>query len=611
MGTQEATHGTSIIVQLQVASIKPSKTNRHYPKEAVDQMAKSIQTNGLLQPIVVRAVNGHHELIAGHGRWLAFQQLKLTTIPAIVLTCSEEEAQSAQIVENLQRTDLTPMEEATSLGHLRELIGKNATIEQVAAHVGKDAAHVAQRLKLLDLIPEAQKGLADGRLALGHALLIAPLTEPQQTAVLKQIIFEERTDPSNWEAKVRTTHSVKWLRAFIEREFMLSLGAAPFDVKDAKLNPKMGACPACPHNTANATSLFPDVQGATCTLPQCYFAKVRAAIDVKVEAITKADGKKPYRLGLGWSNENVGESKIPVDGYIASRDGLVAPGDECKSSRKAVLVWRGSRVEKEIKAKVGDVTTICADPKCGKHHRTESYGGERKAPLKGLAFVKHKEGNLAKSQPQRLRWAVFKDLAGRLLSGSKGTTDIFQPLMLIAARQASEHLYYDSMRDAAKALGYEKPATPKGSYGRTPWDGQIEKHFKGNAWAWLLAINAAEDIRSDQIKGSQLFTIAEAYKVDIAKLRAEIVKADKELIGGMTARAKAREAKPKAKVKQVAVPTRGRAGTCSYCKCTDDKPCSPPCSWVNKEETICSNPACVAKGVEAGVLKKKTKGSAA
>lgn len=627
MGTQSATPAPSEIRKLLLTSIVPSKTNRKLTNAAVEEMAASIKKEGVLQPIITRVAAGEkevYEIVCGECRWRGAQVAGLETIPAIVGTYTDEEAQLIQIVENLHRSNPSAMEEASALGHLKNLLGKNATIEQIAAQVGKDASHVAQRLKLLDLIPEAQKALRADHIGTGHALLMAPLQAEQQKVVLKWMIYKEESDANGAFVNcVPSCHSARAVRAFIEREFMLALDKAPFDIHNAKLNQHMGACDNCPHNTANTASLFPDIKGATCTQPDCYFGKVRADIEVKVEVVAKEDGRKPYRLGVchGYK-ENEGKSRIPVDGYLATQDyddgpRWVEKGNECKATRTAILVFRGTsaRLGENIKAKIGDTALVCPDPKCEKHGHRTSYGiSGTRTPLKGMAFVNRKSANMTKSRPQRLRWAIFKALASELLkkpSPIPGVPSV-ESLTMLAAEKASVHLIYDAARDAAKALGFEKPKKQERFTSRPDWEKLIADHFKGNPWAWLMAINAAEDIRSDHKKpeNSNLFKIAKVYKVDIGKLADEINKADKELISKMSERVKSREAAEKKKQ-----PRKSRAakrhsiagGICRYCKCTDDKACTPPCSWVDEAETICSSLSCVEKAIAEGVIKKRKK----
>lgn len=560
------------IITIPLDAITPSKTNRTVAPSAIAEMAASIRKQGVLQPITVRPFKTgdekvRYELVLGETRWRGAKEAGMSTVTARVGQFTDEEAQSAQIIENLQRTNPSPLDEAESYGNLRGLIGKHATILQVAAQVGKPEAYIAQRLKLLDLTPEAKKALQKESIGLGHALLIAPLEADVQKSVVKWLLAgqEENITEDQWNGEtLKTVHTVPALRAFIERNFFLTLDNAPFDVTDAKLVPRMGACGVCPHNTVNSGSLFPDhSRKAVCTLPSCFYEKRNKSVDSKIEEIQKADGGKVYRLGLGSSHWNKGDGKVKVDGYLArgsydSGPRVVKTGDECKHTRTAVLVFRSSDEDKELKADLGDKTLICTDAECAKHGKKgSSYGSggaERKA-LSGMAFVGHKKSLLTQSRPERLRWAVYKTLCADLLTIPKqgpGASKDWTERIDWLGQWADGHLSYDCARDACKALGlWDK----KKLSSQMDWRKTLEKHFEGKPWAYALAVMAAAAIRSsygsDYQKGhskdgSNLFRLAYSYKVNVAKLKAGLQKADSELISGMSKRAKTKAAKPKA-----------------------------------------------------------------
>jgi ParB family chromosome partitioning protein len=160
----------------------PFQTRTRFDEVQLAELAASIAATGVVQPIVVRPLpHGHYQLIAGERRWLASQRAGKETIPAIIRQVSDEQAMEMTIVENLQRTDLNPMEQARAYDKLsREF---QLTQEQMAKRTGKDRASVANFLRLLKLPEEVQGKVEEGILSFGHARALLPLEDPQ--AILK------------------------------------------------------------------------------------------------------------------------------------------------------------------------------------------------------------------------------------------------------------------------------------------------------------------------------------------------------------------------------------------------------------------------------------------
>lgn len=561
------------VIQLPLGDVVPSLTNRPINDADVKEMAASINKHGVLQAIVVRPMKkgakGSYEIVLGEKRWRGSIEAKKETIPAVVKNYSDEEAQVAQIVENLQRSNPGPLDEARLYENLRKLMGKDATVAQIAAQVGKDESYIAQRLKLNDLTDEGKKALSSGIMGVGHAVLIAPLLPEQQNICVKWLGYEERLE-GNWGPSVPSIHSITALRSFITQSFMLKLKDAPFDTADPKLNPKMGSCLSCPHNTATNAGLFPDMKEARCTFIACFFGKRDATLALKIAAVEKETGKKPYLLAVGSSHENQGPAKVKVDGYLAresyqSGPRYVKKGDECKTSRTAVLVWKGRDIQ--VKAEIGDTATICTAENCPKHAKQRSSVDDStrsgRIPLKGMAFVDHKAGNLSKSLPERLRFAVFKAVADILLketpplANNATWTERMEQLSI----WAFEQIGHDQKRDAVKALGLwpKEKKSSEMDFGQTLTD-----HFSGKPWALSMGVLAIQDIRNPyhphgEAKGRSyagepknqehgIFFLAKSYHVDVGKLYDGLKSEDKAVVGKMTANVKAREAvKPKPK----------------------------------------------------------------
>ncbi|MDR2429577.1 MAG: ParB/RepB/Spo0J family partition protein [Puniceicoccales bacterium] len=175
--------------ELPVAKIVPARwqPRREFDDQALAQLADSIQAEGLLQPILVRATDEGYELIAGERRWRAYQKLALKAIPARILNASDAATAVMTLIENLQREGLNPIEEA--IGYASLMRDFNHTQETVAERVGKPRATIANSVRLLTLNREIQGYLAKNMLTSGHAKVLLGLpTEGDQVQLARRII---------------------------------------------------------------------------------------------------------------------------------------------------------------------------------------------------------------------------------------------------------------------------------------------------------------------------------------------------------------------------------------------------------------------------------------
>ena len=155
----------------------PYQTRTNFEDQALSELAASIQANGIVQPIVVRPMNGRFQLIAGERRWRASQKLGREFIPAVIKQVSNEQAMEMTIVENLQREGLNPMEEARAFERLaREF---NLTQEQMSQRTGRDRASIANLLRLLRLPQTVQQSIEKCELTAGHAKALLALGNPE------------------------------------------------------------------------------------------------------------------------------------------------------------------------------------------------------------------------------------------------------------------------------------------------------------------------------------------------------------------------------------------------------------------------------------------------
>ncbi|HYO59330.1 ParB/RepB/Spo0J family partition protein [Archangium sp.] len=176
------------VLKLPIEAIKRDtlQPRRHFDEEKLRELTESIKAQGLLQPVLVRKDGDGYKLIAGERRWRAAQAAGLHEIPSIVRDVTEVEAFELALVENLQRADLNPMEEADGYHRLVEEFG--LTQEQVAQRVGKERSTVANALRLLGLPEEVKRMVAEGNLSAGHARALLGVPRiPEMTELAQQV----------------------------------------------------------------------------------------------------------------------------------------------------------------------------------------------------------------------------------------------------------------------------------------------------------------------------------------------------------------------------------------------------------------------------------------
>ncbi len=164
-------------IDLDLLSPNPKQPRLHFDETSLDELAASIRSNGLVQPIVVRKKEGRFEIIAGERRWRAAQRAGLLKVQVVVRDVPDERLLEVAIVENVQREDLNPIDEAAA--YRRLMVDLDMTQEQVAAAVGKDRTSIANHLRLLRLPDAVRKDVATGVLSTGHAKALLGLEDPE------------------------------------------------------------------------------------------------------------------------------------------------------------------------------------------------------------------------------------------------------------------------------------------------------------------------------------------------------------------------------------------------------------------------------------------------
>jgi ParB family chromosome partitioning protein len=172
------------VTTLSVIDIRPnpSQPRRHFSDEKLDELAASIARHGIIQPIVVRPYQGGYQIVAGERRWRAAQRAQLHDLPAIVRNFDDTETVEIALLENIQRQDLNPIEEAEAYKKLTELFGHSAA--ELADLVHKSRSHVANMMRLLDLPPTLRDLVTEEKLSMGHARALLGSDNAVQLAML-------------------------------------------------------------------------------------------------------------------------------------------------------------------------------------------------------------------------------------------------------------------------------------------------------------------------------------------------------------------------------------------------------------------------------------------
>ena len=167
----------------------PLQPRTEFRSEHLQELVESIRERGIIQPLIVRKVGEKYELIAGERRWRAATELKLPEAPVIIRKASDREVLELALIENLQREDLNPIEEAAAYERLHRDFGM--TQEDISKRVGKGRASVANAMRLLDLHPDIQTLLKQGRLSVGHAKVLLSLKSHDEQSLLADLIVRQ------------------------------------------------------------------------------------------------------------------------------------------------------------------------------------------------------------------------------------------------------------------------------------------------------------------------------------------------------------------------------------------------------------------------------------
>lgn len=352
-----------------IDKIVESRTNprRHFDPVKLAELADNIKKQGVLVPLLVRPCLSHPkgvdfkpsligeylELIAGARRYRAAKLAGLAELPVRVVDLTDAETLEVQLIENLQREDVHPLEEGEGFQRLLDIEGY--TVDRIAEKVGRDRSYIYKRLQLAKLAPSLKDKFVNGEIQIAHAIVLSRLTERDQALAEKEGLFHHHWNGARQERVVVTAAQ---LDSWIRQEIYLDLTGVPWSKSDAELVPEAGACNTCPKRSGTNIHLFDDIgkKNDVCLDAECYGKKRQARL-VQIEKASADKGEKLVRVATEHLN-SADESRLKVlgSGHYES----VGAKKPCAHAEKALVV--SGRVD------VGKIISICRTSLCKTHH---------------------------------------------------------------------------------------------------------------------------------------------------------------------------------------------------------------------------------------------------
>jgi ParB family chromosome partitioning protein len=343
------------VTQLQESTSNPRK---RFDTKSLEELAASFKAQGVLQPLLVRAIEeDKYEVIAGARRLRAANLAALEEVPVRIVELSDAACVETQLVENIQRENVHPLEEAFAFYGLLHTNGLQYDINSLATRAGKSPAFVATRLRLVELTPSIAEAFLADEIGVGHALEIAKLPQAEQQRAFDAAFHTVW----NGGKETRILRPVRDLTAWIEQNILLSLDCVPFDKDDEGLVPEAGSCANCPKRTGFNTLLFDAALQDSCTDKECYNNKLTKNVERQIAEKPKLvqitnEWKAPGNSAILGRNQYVAlnlsassaKSKKPLSPYQKP----------CKHMSEAIVIDGTER---------GRTAKVCAEPNCPVH----------------------------------------------------------------------------------------------------------------------------------------------------------------------------------------------------------------------------------------------------
>jgi ParB family chromosome partitioning protein len=530
MSATEAVKSSKEYLTIPIVDLTESSTNprKVFDEERLEELAGSIRSKGVLSPLLVRRINGHFEIVTGARRYRAAQRAGLDEIPVRIGAFSDEEALEIQIIENIQRADVHPFEEAQGFRALLDREGADYSIEKIAAKTGKAASFIAKRLKLLDLTQPAADAFTAGHIGVEHALLIAKLAPEMQEKALSHC-FDGYFAANDSE---RSLVPASRLQAWIEQNVYLSLKSVPFSKEDERLLPEAGSCANCPKRTGFNTLLFSEVKDDSCSDAGCFNRKLDAHITQRIE-------KMPNLVLISEKYTIAGETPIiPRRNYVEVVTPKARKGKEARPEQRLCDHLKPAIYADGMEK--GRLVKVCADRTCKVHFREQQQQDKQRLQFKAEKTAANRKAKQTISFRHRVMADVLKRVKPQF-----GTEE-----MRMVACFALRSLSHELACRLAKRHGLQNPKDPR-DYQMAEKARTLYKKADAAGLAVLIfeamLLSSAE--RTTESKDDDALSIAASlFKIDTKALRTSVAK-EEQVKARKKAQRTAGKEKPKPRAK--------------------------------------------------------------
>lgn len=524
--------GSEVLIDLELIVPSPfvsqEKRRARFTDEEIGELASSIEQDGLLSPIVVRLVGDSFEIVAGERRWLAARKLGKTQIAAFIKELSDQTAFRIQTVENLQRKQPEPLDEAITYKEYMDKFG--LTVHDLSLEFGKREKFISERLKLNDLIPDALAAVESKLLPIGHAFEIAKHPVETQKLLLKKGVYYSQwvgnDHPHANKGYIQVVKPLADLKQFIRRDVFHNLETAPFSKSSEDLFPKNLACKDCPQRThaKNLSSLFEsDIVSSQdqCLNPTCFKKRLSAHIEQKVQEIaaeeTRPATEVPYLTSCYASKYN-GRDVLASYKYQ-----VIQNKNKCASMQKGVYI-DGNQV--------GLAVNLCQDKECVVHYRKGSEGQtvRNKTPEEKLADKRREDEELQNKFESHLRSVTRRQILFEISSRQNFEEEFFADNLLMSRLVAmvyEENRVYghNLLGELVEKSGYELvEADDQTDEKPTGWEDSILKMDRQTRLQllFLSLLNYNENIYyGESIEATK--NLAARFTFDYKKIEAEML----------------------------------------------------------------------------------------